>query len=148
KIDSWNAKPPLLVWSIVLAYKIFGYNAFALRFFSAVASVFFFFFAFKLVRLYADEKTAFITCLILLTCKAVIGSHVGRSGDTDAFLLLFLTASLYYFLLFIDFGKRSAIFPSAIFWGLAFYAKGTTSFLLLPGLALYTIVTGKFKAAI
>jgi 4-amino-4-deoxy-L-arabinose transferase-like glycosyltransferase len=105
KPDTWNAKPPLLIWSIVLAYKLFGYNAFALRFFSAVASVFFFFFAFKLVRLYANEKFAFIASLILLTCKAVIGFHVGRTGDADALLLLFVTASLYYFLLFIDFGK-------------------------------------------
>lgn len=148
KIDSWNAKPPLLVWSIVLAYKILGYNAFALRFFSALATVFFFFFAFKLVHLYGNEKLAFITCLILLTCKAVIGFHVGRTGDADALLLLFVTGSLYYFLLFVDFGNKHAIFPAAVFLGLAFYAKGTAAFLLIPGLLLYLIVTGKLKTVI
>src|ERR1041385_1168241 len=80
KIDSWNAKPPLLIWSIVFAYKVFGYNAFALRFFSAVASVFFFFFAFKLIRLYANEKLAFIACLICLLVKLLSDSMSEEPG--------------------------------------------------------------------
>jgi 4-amino-4-deoxy-L-arabinose transferase-like glycosyltransferase len=146
--DTWNAKPPLSVWLIIVAYKIFGYNAFALRFFSAVAAVLFFVFAFKLARLYTNERFAFITCLILITSKAIIGFHVGRTGDSDALLVLFLTASLYYFLLWIDFEKRNAIYTSAIFLGLAFYVKGPAAFLLLPGLLIYLIATGKFQIAI
>jgi hypothetical protein len=30
--DTWSAKPPLMVWSIVASYKIWGFNEFALRF--------------------------------------------------------------------------------------------------------------------
>ncbi len=148
KPDTWNAKPPLSVWLIVIAYKLFGYNAFALRFFSAIASILFFIFAYKLVRLYATEKFTLYSCLILLSCKAIIGFHVGRTGDADALLVLFLTAFLYYFILFAEFHKKSSIYFSAIALGLAFYAKGTAAFLFIPGLFIYLIAIGKLKSVL
>ena len=35
--DYWNLKPPLSEWLIALGYKLFGYNAYGLRFFSGVS---------------------------------------------------------------------------------------------------------------
>jgi 4-amino-4-deoxy-L-arabinose transferase-like glycosyltransferase len=137
KMDTWNAKPPLLIWMIVLCYKIFGYNAFALRFTSAVATIIFFIFSYKLIRLYKGDKTAFIACMILLSCKAIIGIHVGRTGDTDALLICFLTIGVYYFLLYHDFNKQNKIFLSAIFFGLAFYSKGTAAFIQILAGSFY-----------
>jgi 4-amino-4-deoxy-L-arabinose transferase-like glycosyltransferase len=145
QLDTWNAKPPLSIWLITLGYKIFGYNAFALRFFSALSASLFFVFAFKIVKLYGNDMFALITCLILISCKAIIGFHVGRTGDADALLLLFITTSLYYSLLFIDFQKATAIIPASIFLGLAFYAKGTAAFLLIPGIFIYILTSGRLK---
>jgi 4-amino-4-deoxy-L-arabinose transferase-like glycosyltransferase len=146
--DTWNAKPPLSVWLIIIAYKLFGFNAFALRFFSALATVFFFIYAYKLIRLYAVPKQAFIACSILLTTKAIIGFHVGRTGDTDALLAFFLTAFLYYFLSWLYNQKKYSIYYAAIFLGLAFYTKGFAAFILLPGLALYLVATRSFREVI
>ncbi len=38
--DYWNLKPPLSEWLIALGYKLFGYNALGIRFYSAF-SIFF-----------------------------------------------------------------------------------------------------------
>ncbi|MEO8087400.1 MAG: glycosyltransferase family 39 protein [Bacteroidota bacterium] len=146
--DTRNAKPPLMIWSIILCYKIFGYTAFALRFTSAIASIIFFFFSFKLINLYRGKLFAFIACLVLLSCKVIVGFHVGRTGDTDALLVCLLTASVYFFLLFQDFGKRYAVFIFAILLGMAFYTKGPAGFVLIPGMFLYSFITGKWKNVI
>ena len=37
--DYWNLKPPLSFWLIAVGYRMFGYNALGLRFFSALASL-------------------------------------------------------------------------------------------------------------
>jgi hypothetical protein len=37
--DGWNLKPPLSLWLIALGYRTFGYNAFALSFFSALSGL-------------------------------------------------------------------------------------------------------------
>ena len=35
EFDYWNLKPPVSYWGVMLGYKIFGYNTFGMRFFSA-----------------------------------------------------------------------------------------------------------------
>ena len=42
KPDTWNNKPPLFIWLVILSYKIFGLNALGLRFPSAIATIIFF----------------------------------------------------------------------------------------------------------
>jgi 4-amino-4-deoxy-L-arabinose transferase-like glycosyltransferase len=146
--DTRNGKPPLMIWSIILCYKLFGFNAFALRLTSAIATIFFFIFAFNIIERYRGKLYAFLSCLILLSCKAIVGFHVGRTGDTDALLICLLTASVYFFLLFLDFGKQNAAFLSATFLGLAFYTKGPAAFVMIPGMLLYVIVSGRWKKII
>ncbi len=143
--DTRNGKPPLMIWLIILSYKAFGYNAFALRFTSALSSIGFFFFGFKIMTLYRDKKFALITSLILLSCKVIIGFHVGRTGDTDALLVFFITAAVYFYLLYTDFNKRNAIIISTIFLGFAFYTKGPAAFVLIPGMLLYSIFRRKLS---
>jgi 4-amino-4-deoxy-L-arabinose transferase-like glycosyltransferase len=143
--DTRNGKPPLMIWSIILFYKIFGFNAWSLRLPSAIASILFFVFAFRIIALYKGDLFAFVSSMILLSCKIVIGFHVGRTGDTDALLIFFLAASLYYFLQYLDFRKRSGIYLFAIFTGLAFYTKGTGAFVLIPGMIIYSLITNKWK---
>lgn len=144
-IDNWNAKPPLLIWLVVLCYKLFGVGEFALRFPSTVATLFFFYYFYRMVRLFEGDRTAFYTCLILLSCKAVIGQHVGLSGDFDALLLLFLTMSTYYLLLFLEFEHTWALNVAALFLGLAFYTKGIAAFVYVPGIAMYIGLRKKYN---
>ena len=95
--EPWFAKPPLAIWAIVLSYKIFGINEFALRFPSALAIAISFFFIFKIIQLYKGNRFAFFTSLILISINGLIGPHVGRTGDTDGLLVCFLMAASWFF---------------------------------------------------
>ncbi|HFA49391.1 MAG TPA: phospholipid carrier-dependent glycosyltransferase [Bacteroidetes bacterium] len=95
--DHWRAKPPLVVWCVAGSFSLFGFNEFSLRLPSAIAIIFAFFFTYKTIRLYKNEKFAFWTCMMLLTAKGMIGWHVGRTGDFDAMLVFVLLAGLYNF---------------------------------------------------
>lgn len=148
ELDTWNAKPPLLIWLITLSYHIFGFNEFALRIPSVVASLLFFIVFFSFVKKYASTAHAFITSVILLGCRAVIAEHVGLAGDFDALLLLFLTCSLYSFCKYLFDGKKSAIYLCALFAGLAFYTKGTASVLYMPGMFLFLLLSKCLSAAL
>ncbi len=136
KPDTWNAKPPLLIWLICVCYKIFGFNAFALRFPSALAALGSLFFAFKLFRKAVRKDAALYACAMLISCKALIGGHIGLTGDFDALLLLCLIASAYYFWCYCYEGKKRAIFKVALWTGFAWYVKGPAAFILLPGFML------------
>lgn len=144
--DTWNAKPPLMIWMIAASYAIFGLNEFALRFPSALASFLSLLLFYKLTSRYSSKGRAFFTCLILLTVNGVLGPHVGRTGDFDALLLLFLLLTIYYFLRYIDFEKGNCLLLSAVFLGLAFYTKGLASIIILPGLFFYTLYNKKLFA--
>ncbi|PBQ32096.1 hypothetical protein CNR22_10045 [Sphingobacteriaceae bacterium] len=148
KLDTWNAKPPLMIWLIAASYKVFGFNEFALRFPSTIAAFLFFIICFYTVLLLDTTLTAFLTCMILIATKAIFGNHIGLTGDFDALLLFFLTASVYSFILYIERGKKSAIYFTALFVGLAFYTKGPAAFVLIPGFALYLTFKKKIIAII
>jgi 4-amino-4-deoxy-L-arabinose transferase-like glycosyltransferase len=148
KVDNWNAKPPLMIWSISLSYHLFGYNAWAMRVPSAIGTLIFFLFSFLLVRKYRGNTFAIGTVLILLSCHAILGRHIGRTADYEALLLPTLTGFVYFFCLYLDFQKKNAIFYAGICLGLAFYAKGTPSVFLLPGALLYVVARGRFMAVI
>ena len=143
EVDTWNAKPPLMIWMIAGSYKIFGYNEFALRFPATLSIIVFFMLCFVIIRLLEDDLTAFLTCLILISCKAIFGNHVGLTGDFDAPLLVFLTASVYTFILYVEKQKKYAILITSIFTGLAFYTKGPASLVLVPGFLLFILLRKK-----
>lgn len=142
--DTWNAKPPLMIWMIVGSYKVFGTNEFALRFPSALAIFLSLLVLFAIIRLYGSEWLAFSTCLILMSVNGLIGSHVGRTGDFDALVILFLLITIYFALKYIDFNNANAIFLGGISLGLAFYTKGLATLIIIPGLVLYLLITRNF----
>jgi 4-amino-4-deoxy-L-arabinose transferase-like glycosyltransferase len=146
--DTWNNKPPLLIWLICLSYKVFGFNEFALRFPSALATVIFFIFFYKIICLHEKPLFAVLSSIILFSTKGIIGSHTGRTGDFDALLICFLIIAAYYFLLYAASLKPVNIYLAAIFLGLAFLTKGTASLCLVPGYLVYLLFKKKFKTAV
>jgi 4-amino-4-deoxy-L-arabinose transferase-like glycosyltransferase len=141
--DTWNAKPPLVIWLIAASYKLFGFNEFALRFPAALATFLSILVLYHLMILYTKRSLVFFTCIILLTADGLIGDHVGRTGDFDAPLLLFLLLSIFHFVKYLDFNKKYSLMYAAIFLGLAFYTKGLASLIIVPGLFLYTLISRK-----
>ncbi len=146
QLDTWNNKPPLLIWLIALSYKIFGFNTFALRFPSALATVIFFIFFYKLICLYEKPSFAVLACTILFSTKGIIGPHVGRSGDFDALLICLLMIATYHFLKYKESLKSINICFTALFLGLAFLTKGMASLCLIPGWLFYLFFQKKIKS--
>lgn len=142
--DTWNAKPPLMIWMIAGSFKIIGTNEFALRFPSAVAIFFSFIILYRIIKLYGSDLLAFTTCLILMTVNGLIGSHVGRTGDFDALFILFLLSATYFALKYLDFNRTNALFYCGIAMGMAFYTKGLAALIILPGFAFYLLITKRF----
>ncbi|MFN0203403.1 MAG: ArnT family glycosyltransferase [Bacteroidia bacterium] len=138
--DTWNAKPPLMIWAIVASYKAFGVNEFAVRFPSAVMTIVFFFFAFKIIRLYENERVAMLVCMMLVASRAIIAFHIGRTGDADAMFIAFLTAFIYYGLKYLEFQEKNAILYAGVFLGLAFYTKGFAFGLVVPAILAYLLL--------
>lgn len=146
--ENSNFKPPFTVWCQALSFKVFGVSELSLRLPAALSMIGAFFVIFKIISLYRSPSFAAWTCLVLSSVKGLIGWHVGRTGDTDATLVLFLLISVYFTLQVIDFGKRNAAYVAGLFLGLAFLVKGPAAWVLLPGLMIYILLTKKTKSVI
>lgn len=136
KIEQWVGKPPLVVWAIAASYKIWGANAFGLRFPSALAMLILVMVAFEWQRKRVGNTLAFIFAASLLTVKGILGPHTGRTGDMDAFLILFCGLMVIASWEFLHLRKGKYLIVAAVFFVLAFYSKGTAVLLFLPGLGL------------
>lgn len=139
-IDSWNSKPPLMIWLISLSYKIFGVSVLALRIASYLAFIATLFVLYKIITQFETKTFAFYCIGILVTCKAFMGYHMGLNGDFDMLLTFFLTCSLYYFLKFHINQNFYAIIYAAFFISCAFLTKGPPAFIYLPGFLIYLII--------
>ena len=125
-------KPVMGYWLNALSIKLFGENAFAVRFPSAMATGFSALILFLLVRRFGNESSlAMSAVLIFLTCFAVYGA--GTFNILDNTLTMFVTASMTSFFFAINSKvltkKRQGFFLLfGIFCGMAFLIKGFLAF--------------------
>lgn len=146
-------KPVLGYWLNVIAIAVFGENAFAIRFFSAVAAGISALLLFFLARRYAGGYFAgVLTAAVFLTCLEVFA--VGTFSDLDSVFCMFLTAAmtLFFFAHTEDrpWKKACLLVLSGIFCGLAFLTKGFLAFAvpavtIIPFLIWQRRVRGMFK---
>ncbi len=87
-VDYYNTKPPLNVWLIAAAFKVFGINLWALRLPSFIA-------AFTTIatlqawcRRCMNALTALMVTVVLSTTFGFLYVHSARSGNPDAWLAL------------------------------------------------------------
>ena len=145
--DLWNTKPPLLIWCIALSMKIFGYNEFAVRFPSVVAVIVIMLSLFWLVRSNLSDIIAGVFgMLVLVTLPGFIHYHIARNGDFDAMLSMwvFLAAIFYFKWLHGDKEENKYIYWSALAIAGGMLTKGVATLILVPGLLLYSLVSGRF----
>lgn len=144
ELDTWNAKPPLFIWLMVGCAHLFGFNELSMRLPSIISVLLFFIVFFRLVTIFEGKKIAFLSCLVLLSCKAILGVHVTLGADFDSLLLLLLTTAIYYFLRYTEFNENKAAYLMAVFLGLGFYTKGPAVFFIMPGMLIYLLLRGRF----
>lgn len=90
KIDYYNAKPPLNVWLIALAFKAIGVSPASLRLTSVVSAWLTVALLMLWVRRRHGERAGVLAGLVLTTCFAFIYVHSARSANTDALFTLLM----------------------------------------------------------
>ena len=129
--DLFNTKPPLMNWFQILSCQLFGYNEFAIRFPSALASTGTVLLVFAFVKRHFSQVMAFASALILLTSFGFVHFHTSRTGDSDALLTFFLTAMNLCFIEFVISGRKRLVlvffmallcaFSTKLYAGLLFF---------------------------
>jgi 4-amino-4-deoxy-L-arabinose transferase-like glycosyltransferase len=93
-LDYYNTKPPLNVWLIALAFKVFGPSLLSLRIWSIAAAWATVAIFQRWVRVTVGAEVALAASLILATSFGFIYDHAGRSGNTDALFTLLMTLTV------------------------------------------------------
>ncbi len=140
--ETWETKPPLLIWLQVFFFNIVGFNELAIRLPSALAAVFT---LFLMLRFFTkelnDQPGGFFSGLVLVCTSGYIDFHVVRTGDHDALLTFFQTAIVIYAYKFLSVkpyqNRYLAIISIALI--LSVFTKSIMGFAMLPGIFLYTL---------
>lgn len=150
-IDTWNFKPPLVLWLQVLSMKIWGATEWGVRFPTALAGIgmvaLLFWFG---VRVLKSPLTGLLSGLFFLASDGFIGPHMGRTADLDAVQTFFITLYSLIFIRYLLEGGNSwryfALLGLLVF--LSFLCKGMPGLLILPYLFIITLLHGNFRKVI
>lgn len=126
-------KPPLHYFFMMTAYSLFGYTAFAARFFSALAGLATILITYAYTKRHSDGFTAFCTALVLAISPHFLFEF--RLSVPDPYLILFITLGLFSAYTWIEENNREQLYVAAVAFGLATLAKGPVA-LALPCLSL------------
>jgi len=129
----WFDKPIMFYWELLIAYKIFGVNEFAARFFPALfATLGIFLTYFSGTKLY-NQKIGFAAAVMLATSLEFW--YIAHAVITDMTLLVMFSATLISFFLGYRAGKPQIYLISFAASGVAVLTKGPIGF-FLPGLII------------
>ena len=141
--DYWNLKPPLTDYCIMLGYRIFGYNALGLRFYSALSMMLTMIVLALWTRRRYGRIASLCTQLMLLGCGFIYGPHFARFGDADAQMLLFYVVAMICML--ESHRRPRLLYGTALCFGLAFMSKSWHAALIPVTCLVYLVVTGEIR---
>ena len=140
-LDTWETKPPLMLWCQATTMAIVGENTLGVRLPSALATLIL---AVMMIlfcgRTLKDWKGGFFAAGSLLVSDGFIKAHVSRTGDHDALLSFWLMLSVFYFYKWlINKDLKNALKVSACVVA-AVLTKSIIGLMFLPGLFLFLII--------
>jgi hypothetical protein len=122
-------------------HPLFSVSVLVLRFWSAIFSLLFLFFAFKIGQtLFKKNSSSFIFLILLIFSPGLI--QLAHFGTTESILCLVFIANLYYSLKIFNHPRLSDFILAALFTGIGLSSKITAIFFILP-LFLAAIFTKK-----
>lgn len=146
--ETWETKPPLLVWLQVAFSGIFGLNEFTIRLPAMLASIL----TVALLvcyfqRFHGNRYMGYLASLVLITSQGYIDRHIARTGDHDALLILFLTAILLIFYRYLTSSKPKPVLmiSMGVLLILSVYTKSAAFIIIVPGMFLSVFVFGAAK---
>lgn len=145
QVDMWNVKPPLHIWILVLFFKIFGISELSLRLPSAIAASIVVVGVFFVGRFILKKRwVGFLASLIILSSMGFPEIHIGRTGDYDALLVMWVFGAIVFSFLYLEYWKKKYLILATIFWLASVMTKGVAGLLMVPGLFLYSLFSKKF----
>ena len=138
----WYDKPIFFYWELIAAYKIFGVNEFASRFFPAVFATLGIFLTYFFGGKIFNRKVGFTAAVILATSLEYW--YIAHAIITD--MTLFCAMSITLMTFFIGYSKKnfSLYYISYAAAGVAVLTKGPIGF-LLPGLIILIFLAAEKK---
>ena len=141
--EIWEVKPPLLIWLQVISLKAFGANELAVRFpviLSTFLTVLFMIWYFN--KYHQNRYIGYLASMVLVTSNGYVDSHIARTGDHDALLILLLTVILflyYRFLISARSNQRQLLVITVLFV-MGVLTKSVAALFVLPGMLLATFM--------
>jgi len=140
--QTWMQKPPLFIWMVAAAFKVFGINEFGERIPSAIfgfGSVILLYFLAR--ELFSSKRIAFLSSLTLIGFNQFVKQ--GKMGMTDAPLTFFILLAIYFF--WLGRKKERNLVYVGIITGLAFMIKSFAAFQIPMIIALFSLASGEIK---
>jgi 4-amino-4-deoxy-L-arabinose transferase-like glycosyltransferase len=136
--DTFDCKPPLLIWFQVLSIKALGLTELSIRLPSVVFSVFSCFVLFALLYTMTDQKwPGILAVLITVTSAGFYGEHAGRYGDHEALLILLILGFLYSLYRYSVSSQKNYLYAMGVTIALGILCKSIAILLVLPGSVIY-----------
>lgn len=130
-------KPPFHYYFMILGFKLFGVNAFAARFFSAVCGAGVFWLIYANNREFLGQSTARLAFLIGISCIVFVQEF--HLAVPDPYLIFFFTLSLFSFYRYYTSNVVKWLFFMYVGAALGTLAKGPVA-LLLPALSIFVFL--------
>ena len=137
-------KPVLHYYFMSLGYKLFGFNSYGARFFSAFFGALCLLFTFFTVRKISNKQTAFWTLGLLLSSLFFVQEF--HLAVPDSYLIFFVTSSLWSIFLFDQTRQSKWLFSAYTLAGLGVLCKGPIALLIPIGaMGIYLIWSKRFN---
>ncbi len=120
-VDTWNLKPPVGFWSVMLGYEIFGTNVLGFRAISALTSICCVFMTYYFGRRLFSPWVGLGAAFLLVTSYTFVLNHNMRHGDPDAVYIFFTTLASFSVLCSAQ--KKVWLYMGALCLSLAFLTK-------------------------
>jgi len=127
-------KPILIYWCQAASASLFGFNEFAFRLPSALASTAWVWLIYRFVRLVTDDKRAFFAALIAST--SLMTTVIGKAAIADALLMLFITGAMFAIFRHWQTGRRSWILWAFVSMAFGFLTKGPVAVVIPAAVSL------------
>lgn len=137
----WLHKQPLFTWQMALSIKLFGANAFAVRFPSVLFHGFLVLAIYRIGNIVFNRKTGFIAALLAMHSAYLLGLISGRiSTDHNDFIFLcYITFSFWAWFEWNLSANRKWLYWVGIFVGCAILTKWLVGLLVFAGWGILTI---------
>lgn len=144
-----NTKLPFTTLTQVLTMEILGVDEFSLRFpISLIVFLGVLLFSYSYYSNFKNFWVPALFTMLIISSAGFSGRHMLRCGDQDVALATYLFLASWYFYLFSENSRSRHLTLFAFFLLFGMLTKNLFAGIIVPGILMYLLITGKWKALI